>query len=160
MDLTLGDQLVLASIGGIVGTAAMDAAKYVGHRMRLIGGVRMDMLGRWALGMLVGRFVHEDIHGSPVQPGEVSAGWIFHYFTGVIVAWMYPFFALAAPPGFASAVVFGLCTSVLPWFMVYPAFGKGWFGSKAPKTARPVLTSIVSHTFYGAGIGAVFMVVA
>jgi hypothetical protein len=164
MTLTLGDQLVLASIGGIVGTAAMDAAKYVGHKLHLIGGVRMDMLGRWALGMLVGRFVHADIHESPSYPGEIPAGWIFHYFTGVIVAWLYPFFVLAAglssPPRLDSAVVFGLCTSVLPWFMVYPAFGKGWFGSKAPKAARPILTSIVSHTFYGAGIGAVFMTVA
>lgn len=157
--------LGVASLGGIVGTAAMDAIKYVGHKARLIGGVRMDMLGRWSLGMLDGKFVHEDIHASPPRDGENLAGWIFHYLTGVIVAWFYPLFVLVVglvvnPPQMSSAILFGLSTSVLPWFMVYPAFGKGWFGSRAPKAARPILTSIVSHTFYGAGIGAVFMAAA
>jgi hypothetical protein len=162
MEMSYCNQVFLASLGGIAGTAAMDAAKYVGHTLRLIGGVRMDMLGRWALGMLAGRFVHTDIHESPALPGEVAAGWIFHYLTGVLVAWAYPVFvalfgAFGSPPHLWSAVVFGLGTSVLPWFMVYPAFGKGWFGIRAPKAARPVLTSIVSHAFYGAGIGAVFL---
>lgn len=157
--------LIVATLGGVVGTAAMDGIKYVGHKARLIGGVRMDMLGRWSLGMLQGKFVHDDIHESPAFAGETTAGWIFHYLTGIIVAWFYPLFVLALgmsmqPPRMSSALWFGLSTSVLPWFMVYPAFGKGWFGSKAPKAARPILTSIVSHTFYGAGIGAVFMLAA
>jgi hypothetical protein len=158
-------QLVLASLGGVVGTVAMDGIKYVGHKAHLIGGVRMEMLGRWSLGMLKGQFVHADIGKSPALPSETTAGWIFHYLTGIVVAWFYPFFVLAfglsmSPPQIGSAVIFGLCTSVLPWFMVYPAFGKGWFGSKAPKEARPILTSIVSHTFYGAGIGVVFLLAA
>jgi hypothetical protein len=157
--------LGVASLGGVVGTAAMDSIKYIGHKARLIGGVRMDMLGRWSLGMLHGKFVHADIHASPVCAGENMAGWIFHYLTGIVVAWFFPLFALAfgmtmSPPQMSSAILFGLSTSVLPWFMVYPAFGKGWFGSRAPKAARPVLTSVVSHTFYGAGIGAVFIMAA
>jgi hypothetical protein len=165
MESPLYYQLMLASLGGIVGTAAMDGIKYVGHKARLIGGVRMEMLGRWSLGMLKGKFIHEDIHESPELPGETAAGWIFHYLTGILVAWVFPFFVLALgmsmnPPRIGTAVVFGLCTSVLPWFLVYPAFGKGWFGSKAPKAARPILTSIVSHTFYGAGIGSVFLFAA
>jgi hypothetical protein len=165
MELTVTTQLILASLGGILGTVAMDAIKYAGHKARLIGGVRMEMLGRWSLGMLRGKFVHQDIHESPALPGENTAGWIFHYLTGVVVAWFYPLFMLIlglsmSPPQMWSAVLFGLCTSVLPWFMVYPAFGKGWFGSKAPKAARPILTSIVSHTFYGLGIGGVYLLAA
>jgi hypothetical protein len=165
MELPLCNQLILASFGGILGTAAMDGIKYVGHRAHLIGGVRMEMLGRWSLGMLTGKFVHEDIHESPELPGENAAGWIFHYLTGIVVAWLFPFFALVfglsmTPSAIGSAIVFGLCTSVLPWFMVYPAFGKGWFGSKTPKAARPILTSLVSHTFYGAGIGMAFTLAA
>lgn len=157
--------LLLASLGGIAGTVAMDSIKYVGHKARLIGGVRMDMLGRWALGMLRGNFVHQDIHESPAQLHENLAGWLFHYATGILVAWFYPMFVWLI--GFdmtgvsiLPAVLFGLSTSVLPWFIVYPAFGKGWFGARAPKAARPILTSIVSHTFYGGGIGAVYWLAA
>jgi hypothetical protein len=163
MDNSIGYQLMLASAGGIVGTVAMDSIKYFGHKLRLIGGVRMDMLGRWALGMLKGKFIYQDIHEASGFAGEVPAGWAFHYLTGVLVAWGFPVFALSLGLSgslslFGGAVVFGLITSVLPWFMVYPAFGKGWFGSRAPKSAKPILTSVVSHTFYGAGIGAVYLV--
>lgn len=165
MELPLCNQFFLASLGGIIGTAAMDGIKYVGHKANLIGGVRMDMLGRWSLGMLTGKFVYDDIHHAPELPGETMAGWIFHYFTGIAVAWLFPLFVIAIgmtdnPQWIISSIIFGLSTSVLPWFVVYPAFGKGWFGSKAPKAAKPVLTSIVSHTFYGAGIGSVFALMA
>jgi hypothetical protein len=153
--------LATAFVGGLVGTTAMDIAKYVGHAMRLIGGVRMDMLGRWALGMVGGRFVYDDIHEAVSYPNEVPVGWFFHYATGGLVALAYPFLlpVLGMPPvadPVMSGMLFGLGTSILPWFIVYPAFGKGWFGNRAPKGARPVITSLVSHTFYGAGIGLVY----
>lgn len=152
----------LVFMGGLFGTFAMDAIKYVGHKLHLIGGVRMDMLGRWSLGMLRGRFVYADIHDAPSFPNEIAAGWIFHYLTGGLVALIYPLVLLMLnfplqDAHLIHAVLFGLGTSVLPWFVVYPAFGKGWFGVRAPKAAKPVLTSLVSHTFYGAGIGLIML---
>ena len=150
--------IILSFLGGLVGTFAMDAIKYVGHKLKLIGGVRMDMLGRWSLGMLKGKFIHTDIHHSEAANNEVLAGWVFHYLTGGLVALAYPLtLALLDLPlnsgHLTNAIIFGLCTSILPWFVVYPAFGKGFFGKLAPKEAKPILTSLVSHTFYGAGIG-------
>ena len=159
---TLTGFFAMAFIGGLVGTIAMDTIKYVGHNLRLIGGVKMDMLGRWALGMRHGKFVYADIHEAQPYPHEVMAGWIFHYLTGGLVALAYPLILAMFGISLQNthllyAVLFGLGTSLLPWFVVYPAFGKGWFGAKAPKAAKPILTSLVSHTFYGAGIGLVFM---
>lgn len=150
--------LILAFVGGLVGTFSMDAIKYVGHKFSLIGGVRMDMLGRWALGMVRGRFVYADIHEADGYQNEIAVGWLFHYFTGGLVALAYPLLLLLfgiplQEAHLMHAILFGLGTSVLPWFVVYPAFGKGWFGARAPKAAKPILTSLVSHTFYGAGIG-------
>jgi hypothetical protein len=152
--------IAVVFVGGLLGTVAMDVAKYIGHKLKLIGGVRMDMLGRWALGMLKGVMVYKDIHDAPAYKNENMAGWVFHYLTGGLVAMVYPVFLnlLGTPvteSGLILAVAFGLTTSVLPWFVVYPAFGKGFFGSRAPKASRPVITSIVSHAFYGAGIGVV-----
>lgn len=159
--MSLDGQLFMWSfVGGLAGTALMDAVKWIGHSLHLIGGVKMDMLGRWSLGMLRGRFVYADIHHAPAFQHEIAAGWLFHYFTGGLVALIYPLLliALHLSPQLMTmrdAILFGLATSLLPWFIVYPAFGKGWFGVRAPKSAKPVLTSLVSHTFYGAGIGLV-----
>ena len=149
-----------AFVGGLVGTAAMDGIKYVGHKASLLGGVKMDLLGRWALGMIDGRFAYADIHHADPYPNETAAGWVFHYLTGGLVALGYPIaMSLFGIPFDANhlgyAVLFGLCTSVFPWLLVYPAFGVGFFGVRAPKQARPVLTSIVSHACYGFGIGVV-----
>lgn len=162
MELNL-EILAWAFVGGLVGTAAMDSIKYVGHKLRLIGGVKMNMLGRWALGMLKGKFIHADIHHYPSFNNEVGIGWLFHYVVGGLVAIAFPF--LLAPGSAIDqaaiikySIMFGLATSVLPWFVVYPAFGVGFFGVRAPKEAKPVLTSIVSHTCYGFGIGAVLAV--
>lgn len=148
---------VFAFIGGLVGTVSMDLIKYVGHKFSLIGGVKMDLLGRWSLGMLKGKFVYDDIHHAEAFPNEERAGWIFHYLTGGLVALGYPIaliiFGWDLPSNhFMYGLIFGLCTSVFPWFVVYPAFGVGFFGVRAPKQAKPVLTSLVSHTFYGGGI--------
>jgi hypothetical protein len=147
-----------AFIGGLVGTAAMDGIKYIGHKASLLGGVKMDLLGRWALGMLRGKFVYADIHHAESCENEVVAGWFFHYLTGGLVALGYPvlLWLLDIPLTVSHvgyAVLFGLGSSIFPWFMVYPAFGVGFFGVRAPKAARPVITSIVSHACYGAGIG-------
>jgi len=158
--MTYSTLVVWAFVGGLVGTAAMDGIKYIGHKMSLLGGVKMDLLGRWALGMLRGRFVYSDIHHAQPYPNETAVGWIFHYVTGGVVALGYPlalwlFDIPLAADHLVYALLFGLCTSVFPWFMVYPAFGVGFFGKRAPKAARPILTSLVSHTCYGIGIGLV-----
>lgn len=150
--------ILLLLIAGCVGTAAMDGVKYVGAKLRLIGGVKMDLLGRWAYGMPRGQFVYADIHDAQAVDNEVRLGWIFHYIVGAVVALGYPIMLMMLNLGLDSdpifyATVFGIATSVFPWFIVYPAFGVGFFGSRAPKAAKPVLTSLVSHTFYGLGIG-------
>lgn len=148
----------LAFMAGLFGTMIMDLIKYFGHKAHLIGGVKMEILGRWSLGMTKGQFFYVDIHASPEIENEVLAGWIFHYLTGGLIALVFPLLLLSlSMPSIESifyyAFLFGLTTSVLPWLVVYPAFGKGWFGHKAAAASKPILTSLVSHTFYGAGIG-------
>ena len=89
---------------------------------------------------------------------NVGKSVIFHYLTGALVAVLYPIglllFQIPIPQDHLMyTMIFGLLTSVFPWFIVYPSFGVGFFGTRAPKEAKPVLTSLVSHTFYGLGIG-------
>ncbi len=94
---------------------------------------------------------------------ERAVGWIFHYFTGATVALTYPAVYLA----FAGAVpnnnlipglIWGLATVLLPWFVLFPGFGWGFFGTRSPGNVRPVLSPSVEHAVYGLGMGMVLTI--
>jgi hypothetical protein len=110
--------------------------------------------------MFDGRFVHQNIVDSSPVKNEKLAGWIFHYLTGGIVALIYPVLYLSSkvsvPAGhLVDSLLFGLATSSLPWIILFPAFGWGFFGSRAPSGIRPLVATIILHTIYGLGLGIV-----
>ena len=101
----------------------------------------------------------EIVKASPLK-NELSAGWITHYLTGGIVALTYPLFHLAfndpMPAGHLfPALLWGLATTLLPWFILYPSFGWGFFGVRAPSGTRPLISTTISHLLYGIGLGIV-----
>ncbi|MEJ8827053.1 DUF2938 family protein [Variovorax humicola] len=152
---------VLAYVGGIVGAVLMDITETLAGRVGLTSGVNVALLGRWALGLLRGQWAHVDIACSPARPGEVRMGWAFHFLIGGGgVALLYAAFVHAA--GFDvpidhlwGGVIFGAATSLLPWLLLLPAFGWGWFGQHGPRGTNALLASTVAHIPYGLGIGVV-----
>jgi predicted small integral membrane protein len=54
-----------------------------------------------------------------------------------------------------GGVIFGATTSLLPWLLLLPAFGWGWFGRWGPRGANALLASTVSHIPYGLDVGVV-----
>lgn len=154
-------QFVLAYAGGIVGAILMDITETLAARAGLTSGVNVALVGRWALGLLRGQWSHADISRSPERRGEVPAGWAFHLFIGgggVALAyavvlhatgWTLPAHRLW------GGVAFGAATSLLPWLLLLPAFGWGWFGRRGPRGTHALLASTVSHLPYGIGVGAV-----
>jgi hypothetical protein len=84
------------------------------------------------------------MESSPIK-NEVSVGWAFHYFTGGTVALTYPLFYLA----------FNVATALFPWFILFPGFGWGFFGARAPSNVRSLISPMVEHLFYGLGLGIV-----
>ena len=152
---------VLAFLGGIVGAVLMDITEVLAARIGLTSGVSAALVGRWALGLLRGQWAHADIARSPARPGEVRTGWAFHFLVGGGgVALLYAAFAQAA--GFNvpthqlwGGVIFGAATSLLPWLLLLPAFGWGWFGRRGPCGSNALLASVVSHVPYGLGVGVV-----
>lgn len=149
-----------AFLGGIVGAALMDITETHAARAGIHSGVNVALIGRWALGLRRGRLRHADIAASPSLPGEVPAGWAFHFLIGGgAVALIYP--ALLDLLGLSSALsywlgapLFGLATSVLPWFVLLPCFGWGLFGRRGPSGSNALLASTLSHLPYGLGVGA------
>ena len=59
-----------------------------------------------------------------------------------------------------SSLVFGLATVLLPWLILYPVFGYGFFGVRAPVNSRPLIAPTIEHMLYGLGIGMVFNIFA
>lgn len=76
------------------------------------------------------------------------------------MALTYPVFYLAfnlsLPENYLlSSVAWGLATTLLPWLILFPAFGWGFFGVRAPQGRRPLILPTVSHLVYGLGLGIV-----
>jgi len=155
------NSFVLAYVGGIVGAVLMDITETLAARSGLTSGVSVALVGRWALGLVRGQWVHADIARSPAQRGEVLTGWAFHLLVGGGgVALLYA--ASVHAVGFDEpthhlwgGVFFGAATSLLPWLLLLPAFGWGWFGRHGPRGSNALLASTVSHIPYGLGVGVV-----
>ncbi len=154
----------LAFLGGIFGALLMDLTETAMAKVGIRSGVNIALVGRWCLGLTRGRLAHADIQASPPLPREAGVGWAFHFLVGDGgVALIYP--AVLLTMGTPSpdhpltyGLMFGLATSVLPWFVLLPAFGWGWFGRRGPRSANALLASPFSHIPYGLGIGAVMAV--
>lgn len=153
--------LVLAFFGGIVGAVLMDLTEMAAARIGITSGVNVALLGRWFSGLTRGHLVHADIRACEPQPNEVRLGWAFHLLIGGGgVAILYPvvLLSLGADPlahPWLGGLLFGLATSVLPWFVLLPAFGWGWFGRRGPRGTHALLASPLSHVPYGLGLAAV-----
>jgi len=153
------ENYVFAFLGGIAGALLMDATEAFLTRFGVTSGVSAALLGRWFLYLLGGRFVHHNILECPPYKREAWAGWAFHLvFGGGGVALLYPlFFAISGVQrpdnDLSGGLVFGLATSLLPWFLLLPSFGWGVFGRQGPAGTNALLASPLSHIPYGLGIG-------
>lgn len=153
--------LVLAFLGGVVGAVLMDVAETYAAKVGITSGVNIALVGRWFLGLLHGKFTHINILNSPSLMHEVKIGWAFHFLIGGGgVALIYPLFfqatGLPLPDNHLLAgLIFGLLTSLLPWFILLPSFGWGFLGARGPRGSNALLASTLSHIPYGLGVGAV-----
>lgn len=159
------DPFYWAMLGGLVGTVLMDITDWIAGKLKIPwGGCGGNAaIGRWLLGLLRGRYVHANINESKSLKNETAVGWVFHYFTGATVALTYPAVFL----GFTGAVpsnnlipglIWGLVTAILPWFVLFPGFGWGFFGIRSPRNVRPVLSPSIEHSIYGLGVGMVLTI--
>lgn len=156
--------LAWAFLGGVVGAVLMDVTETYAAKAGITSGVNIALVGRWFLSLLRGRLTHANILSSKAFTHEVKAGWAFHFLVGGGgVALMYPLFFQATGLPFPNnylvgGLLFGLATSLLPWFVLLPSFGWGLFGLRGPQGSNALLASTLSHIPYGLGVGAVIAV--
>ncbi len=159
------EPFALAFLGGLLGALLMDITETSAARVGVSSGVSVALIGRWVLGWRHGRLRHADIRQAPALPAETAIGWAFHVLIGGGgVALLYPLLftsLFTLPAGLApihhlvGGLLFGLATSVLPWFVLLPCFGWGIWGRRGPPGSDALLASTLSHLPYGLGVGLV-----
>ncbi|MCW8956035.1 MAG: DUF2938 family protein [Gammaproteobacteria bacterium] len=155
---------MISFLGGLVGAVFMDVAESMMTRVGITSGVSAAYLGRWVLGFRRGVFYHSDIASASAHKSEQQLGYWFHLLVGGgLVALAYPILLLLINESLVvnhlfGSLLFGLLTCVLPWLVLMPAFGWGWFGRVAASGARPVVSPILSHIAYGLGLGLTLMI--
>jgi uncharacterized membrane protein YagU involved in acid resistance len=105
--------------------------------------------------MTEGTFKHSNIATAPQKSSECEVGWIAHYMIGITFA--IAFVALVGNnwlqhPTLIPAIVFGVLTVLMPFFIMQPAFGLGFAASKTSNPTQARLRSLMNHTVFGASL--------
>ncbi len=113
------------------------------------------LVGRWLRYMPEGIFTHSNIASAPQKSAECTVGWITHYMIGVMFA--IAFVALVGDnwlqhPTLIPAIIFGVVTVLVPFFIMQPAFGLGFAASKTSNPAKARLRTLMNHTVFGIGL--------
>ena len=147
---------------GIFATFFMDfLAGFVVKSKIVRATIEPQIVGRWALYMLRGKFVHEDIYKTLPLKSEKQAALMSHYLIGIMLAVIYLFLELIAPSirdQLWAPLIFGVATILLPWLWLYPSIGIGFLASKSPNKSDCIIFSSINHTNFG--IGMVIWIVA
>jgi len=140
---------------GIIATVTMDVLSVAAIKLRLIAPLPPHLIGRWFASVARGQVLHGDIaQVSPIQH-EMAVAVPVHYAIGVTFALTYLLACSTlglSPRSPVTALVFALCTNLLPWLLMFPAMGYGWFGAHGPTGTRLFASSFLTHCFYGLGL--------
>ncbi|WP_017493468.1 DUF2938 domain-containing protein [Rouxiella badensis] len=149
------DTFFHAVITGIGATLVMDLWSLFQKYIISIPPLKYALVGRWVLWMFKGKFRHNTIVSTDSVQGEIFTGWIFHYLTGILFAFI-PFL-LEGPdwfhePFLVTALLIGLLTLFAPFMILQPAFGFGIAASRTPRQWLARLLSVLTHVAYGLGL--------
>jgi hypothetical protein len=141
---------------GVLATLFMDMLSIILGKLKIIHQlIKPQVVGRWALYMFRGKFIHQDIHKTPALNKEKSAALLSHYLIGIVLAGIYLLLELKVPAIRHQPwmpLIFGLATILLPWLWLYPSIGLGFLASKTPRRSPYIVTSLVNHTNFGLGL--------
>jgi len=147
-------------IGGavVVGLGAvfvMDLWSLFLQRAFNISSLNFCLVGRWLSHMLTGTFTHASIAAAKKRPVECAIGWTAHYLIGVTFAVMLVLFTSGSwleGPSLLPALLVGIGTVPIPYFIVQPALGFGIAAAKTPNPTQARLKSLITHTVFGVGL--------
>ena len=139
---------------GVLSTLSMDLLTGLGIWLKVVAPLGPRLVGRWFVSVARAQPLHADIARSSSMPHEVVVAMPVHYAIGTVLtaAFVWGTGALGWSRGAGVALAFGLSTSVLPWLVMFPAMGYGFFGTHGPDGTRLFVSSLISHAFFGLGL--------
>lgn len=147
--------LLVAVLLGLGATLLIDLWAVFLKRAFGVPSLSYCLLGRWILHMPSGTFRHPRIADAAPRRHECPAGWTAHYLIGATFAVLFVLVASARwleRPTLGPALLFGIITTLVPYFVLQPALGFGIASSRTPHPARARLKSLATHTVFGAGL--------
>lgn len=149
-----------SDIGGavFVGMGAaliMDLWNLFLQRTFHIASLNYCFVGRWLSHMPLGTFTHARIAAAPTRPAECVIGWTAHFLISIAFA-----LVLVIPtsgewlkhPSLFPALLVGVGTVLIPYFIVQPALGLGMASANTPHPTQARVKSLMTHTAFGVGL--------
>ncbi|WP_462181530.1 DUF2938 domain-containing protein [Pseudoalteromonas gelatinilytica] len=152
--MSVNDIYVITFVG-IAATLFIDLYAFLLAKVFKIPSLNFCLVGRWGLGLLDGKFVHQNIAASPVKHFECVFGWCVHYFIGVLFSFLFILLvgiAWLEQPTLIAACIFGLASVSMPFFVMQPALGMGIMATKSANPFQARLKSSVTHLLFGVGL--------
>jgi hypothetical protein len=142
-------------LAGVIATMSMDVLTAIAIQLRVIAPLSPNLVGRWFASVARAHPFHEDIARATPGSHELALAVAGHYAIGMFLTALFVLVAhhigwqakTLSPP-----LAFGVCTSVFPWLVMFPAMGYGIFGAHGPAGTRLFISSLVSHIFFGLGL--------
>jgi Protein of unknown function (DUF2938) len=147
-------------LAGVVATLIMDVGSTLIRKTGFTAGLEPKHIGRWFASIARGEPLDGTILESPSVPGEVAVALVGHYLIGITLALVLGFLQSISPwrAGLAGAtglvIGFSLLTNLLPWLVMFPDMGLGWFGRSAPPELLLLRSSLTNHLVFAAGLAA------
>lgn len=144
-----------AVVVGIGAVLIMDLWNLFLQRAFNISSLNFCLVGRWLSHMWTGTFTHASIAAAPKRPVECTIGWTAHYLIGIAFAVLLVVVTSGSwleGPSFLPALLVGIGTVPIPYFIVQPALGFGIAAAKTPNPAQARLKSLITHTVFGVGL--------
>ncbi len=152
--MSVNDIYVITFVG-IAATLFIDLYAFLLAKVFKIPSLNFCLVGRWGLGLLDGKFMHQNIAASPVKHFECVFGWCVHYFIGVLFSFLFILLvgiAWLEQPTLIAACIFGLASVSMPFFVMQPALGMGIMATKSANPFQARLKSSVTHLLFGVGL--------
>ena len=139
---------------GIVATAVLDTWLILLGRMG-VPTLNFAFVGRWVGHLTRGTIMHAGIARSTPIRGELALGWFTHYAIGISFAWallVIQGMSWSRQPTLWPCLLFGLCTVLMPLFVMQPAMGAGFASSRTTTPVKNVIRSVANHVVFGLGL--------
>ena len=140
---------------GIIATLVMDVAGALLRAAGITSGTPPELIGKWIHSVFKGNIMVDDIRTSSGEQVSLGRFLVYHYIIGIILASF--FYVLVLLLKIEHIVwwlplLYGLATTLIPAFLMFPAMGFGILGLRGPEEYLLLRTAILNHLFFGIGL--------